>query len=197
MGNTVGSRLAECEVDPVTTDSRNLRDEIVIPKSDTSTLSHAGLSQINIEQFGAYISGYVDGEGSFSVSFYKRARLRVGWEVRPSFSVCQKHEKSEVLGLMLQYFNCGSIRNCITDDVDHYEVRKLDYLLQIIIPHFERFPLLSARQENLQPFKDICLLMKDKQHLEVDGLKLIVQLISRMDVSTRRRYSLDKIAALL
>jgi len=197
MGNTVGSRPPHLRIDPVTTDSRTKRDEMVIPEYDTSPPSHAGLSQISDQQFGAYVSGYVDGEGSFSVSLYRRNRLRIGWEVRPSFSVCQKHEKAEVLGLMLQYFNCGSIRNCTTDNVDHYEVRRIDDLLKVIIPHFKRFPLLSARQANLQPFKNICLLVKAGQHLKHDGLKRITQLIDQMDVSTRRKHSLKDIAATL
>lgn len=197
MGNTVGSRPPHQRIDPVTTDSALVADEMVIPEYDTSTPSHAGFSQINDQQFGAYVSGYVDGEGSFSVSLYRRNRLQIGWEVRPSFSVCQKHKKAEVLGLMLQYFNCGSIRNCITDDVDHYEVRRIDDLLQVIIPHFEHFPLLSARQANLQPFKNICLLVKAGQHLKHDGLKKITQLIAQMDVSTRRKHSLEAIAASL
>ena len=42
------------------------------------------------EFLSAYISGYVDGEGCFTVSIAPRASLLVGWEVRPSFSV-RKH----------------------------------------------------------------------------------------------------------
>src|SRR3989338_3775146 len=47
-----------------------------------------------------YISGYVDGEGSFCVSFSKRKKLLVGWETKPSLSVGQKEERANVLGLM-------------------------------------------------------------------------------------------------
>jgi hypothetical protein len=39
------------------------------------------------EFLSAYISGYVDGEGCFTVSISPCAKLRVGWEVRPSFSL--------------------------------------------------------------------------------------------------------------
>ena len=52
----------------------------------------AGLMDIS-----SYISGYVDGEGCFTVSFSPRSKLRVGWEVRPSFSVSQNADRSEVL----------------------------------------------------------------------------------------------------
>ena len=52
----------------------------------------AGLMDIS-----SYISGYVDGEGCFTVSFSPRRKLRMGWEVRPSFSVSQNADRAEVL----------------------------------------------------------------------------------------------------
>ena len=45
----------------------------------------------------SYISGYVDGEGCFTISYSPRIKLRTGWEVRPSFSVSQNADRSEVL----------------------------------------------------------------------------------------------------
>ena len=49
------------------------------------------------EFLSVYISGYVDGEGCFTVSISPRAKLRAGWEVRPSFSVSQNGDRAEVL----------------------------------------------------------------------------------------------------
>lgn len=40
----------------------------------------------NIEE---YITGYVDGEGCFTVTFNRRPAMNTGWELRPSFSVSQ------------------------------------------------------------------------------------------------------------
>jgi hypothetical protein len=193
MGNTVGSYSAESGVNPVTTDPRHKRGEIAIPEIDTPPLSHAGLSQFDNKQLGMYLSGYTDGEGSFHVSIYQRTTLKIGWEARPSFSVCQKKGKTEVLELMLEYFHCGSIRNCVTDNVDHYEVRKIDDLLCKIIPHFEKYPLLSSRRNNIPLFKTICALIKEKHHLSSDGLKEILLLTQRMEVSMRRKHTIQEI----
>jgi hypothetical protein len=49
---------------------------------------------------GSYISGYVDGEGCFTVSISPRPTLLVGWEVRPSLSVSQNGDRAEVLLLI-------------------------------------------------------------------------------------------------
>ena len=58
--------------------------------------SDAG-SLVSREFLSAYISGYADGEGCFSVSIAPRASLAVGWEVRPSFSVSQNQDRAEVI----------------------------------------------------------------------------------------------------
>ena len=57
----------------------------------------------------SYISGYVDGEGCFTVSISPRPTLRVGWEVRPSLSVSQNGDRNEVLLDIQEYFGCGPI----------------------------------------------------------------------------------------
>src|SRR5215212_8544402 len=62
------------------------------------------------EFLSAYISGYVDGEGCFTVSISPRAKLLVGWEVRPSLSVSQNGDRAEVLRALQVHFGCGSIR---------------------------------------------------------------------------------------
>src|SRR3954471_15374769 len=58
--------------------------------------SDAGPWYSNSRQFlSAYISGYVDGEGCFTISIAPRATLRAGWEVRPGFSVSQNGDRAE------------------------------------------------------------------------------------------------------
>ena len=89
--------------DPVTTEPFGAR---------LRTLSHPGrnvgsVTNLRTEQYAgsrscsinlpSYISGFVDGEGCFTVSISPRPTLRVGWEVRPSFSVSQNGDRIEVL----------------------------------------------------------------------------------------------------
>jgi LAGLIDADG endonuclease len=94
------------------------------------------------EFLSAYISGYVDGEGCFTVSISPRAKLLAGWEVRPSFSVSQNGDRAEVLHALQSYFGCGSIRPDRSDKTVKWETRRLEHLLGSVIPHFESWPLL-------------------------------------------------------
>jgi hypothetical protein len=108
----------------------------------------------------SYITGYVDGEGCFTVSFSPRRKLRIGWEVRPSFSVSQNADRSEVLLAMKDYFGCGSIRPDRSDSTLKYEVRNIDDLLEKVIPHFERYPLLSGKKKEFERFASVCRLVQ-------------------------------------
>ena len=144
-----------------------------------------------------YISGYTDGEGCFSVSFLKRKKLLIGIETRPSFSVSQNEDRSEVLFLMQKHFGCGHLRRDYSDKTLKYEVRKLDDLLTKIVPHFCKYPLLSGKQKDFEHLAQICKWMKDgKQHTK-SGLRAIVRSAYQMNPSGKRRYTQTEMLALL
>jgi hypothetical protein len=102
------------------------------------------------EFLSAYISGYADGEGCFTVSISPRAKLLVGWEVRPSFSVSQNGDRAEVLHVIQAFFGCGSIRPDRSDRTLKWETRRLDDLVDRVIPHFERYRLLCRKEARLR-----------------------------------------------
>jgi hypothetical protein len=149
------------------------------------------------EFLSAYISGYVDGEGCFTVSISPRAKLVVGWEVRPSLSVSQNGDRAEVLRLIQRQFGCGRIRPDRSDKTLKWETRRLEDLLERVIPHFERYPLLSAKRADFDRFARICRLMADGSHRNRLGLIEIVELASGMNPSGKRRYRAEEILAKL
>jgi hypothetical protein len=140
-----------------------------------------------------YISGYVDGEGCFSVSFSRRKKFLIGWETKPSFAIGQNYDRAEVIKLMKKFFKCGSIRRDYSDKTLKFETRSLDDLIEKIIPHFQKYSLLSGKKKDFYLFVKICQLMTKKKHLTKHGLKKIVDLAYRMNVSGKRRYKKDKI----
>src|SRR5438105_3684841 len=141
----------------------------------------------------AYFAGFVDGEGCFTVSFSPRSTLLTGWEVRPSFSVSQSADRSEVLLLMQQHFGCGSIRPDRSDKTLKYEVRSLDDLVERIIPFFEANPLLSSKQRDFERFAEVCKLLRCAAHRTEPGLREIVSLAMAMNASGRRKFAAEAI----
>jgi hypothetical protein len=144
-----------------------------------------------------YFSGYVDGEGCFSVSFSKRPKLLVGWEVKPSFCVGQNYDRREVLDLMMSYFGCGHIRRDWGDRTLKYEVRKLDDLLKKVIPHFIEFPLKSAKQKDFLQFAEICQKINRLEHRKKETLRRIMRDAYTMNGSGKRKRPLETLLSSL
>jgi hypothetical protein len=118
--------------------------------------------------------------------------MKLGWELRPSFSVSQNHDRAKVLFMMMEYFQCGRIRPDRSDKTLKYEVRSLDDLERHIIPHFEEYPLLSEKQEAFWQFRQIVLEMKQGHHLVAGRLSDMMQRATRINNGVRR-YRFEKI----
>jgi hypothetical protein len=142
---------------------------------------------------GSYISGYVDGEGCFTVSISPRSTLLAGWEVRPSLSVSQNGDRAEVLLLIQRYFGCGRIRPDRSDRTVKWETRSLQPIRAAVIPHFKRYPMLSGKQRDFERFADICERMARSEHRSRSGLVEIVRLAGEMNPSGKRGYPADLI----
>ena len=149
------------------------------------------------EFLSAYISGYADGEGCFTVSISPRAKLLVGWEVRPSFSVSQNGDRAEVLHVIQAYFGCGSIRPDRSDKTLKWETRRVGDLVDRVIPHFESYPLLSGKRHDFEAFASVCRLAVEGAHRTRAGLIEIVGLVRTMNPSGKRRYDTEVILASL
>ena len=148
---------------------------------------YAGSLQNRVD-FPSYVSGYVDGEGCFTVSISPRPTILVGWEVRPSLSVSQNSDRAEVLLRMQEYFGCGTIRPDRSDKTLKWEIRSLPVLVSRIIPHFEMYPLLSGKRQDFELFAVVCLRMMRGEHLTRSGLQKIVRLAAQMNPSGKRGY---------
>ena len=115
------------------------------------------LQQISVD-VGNYISGFVDGEGSFNISLRRRDDHRLKWDVDPSFNVSQKDRV--ILAWHKKVFGCGTLRSR-PDGVVYYEVRNLGMLAERVIPFFERFQFRSAtKKRNFAIFKRIISILR-------------------------------------
>ncbi|HVI72960.1 MAG TPA: LAGLIDADG family homing endonuclease, partial [Pyrinomonadaceae bacterium] len=104
----------------------------------------------------SYISGFVDGEGCFCVSFQPSKRHRFGWEVRPSFSVSQNADRAELLYMIQEKWECGFIRPDRSDKTLKFEIRNVSELAAKVLPHFRASPLLSSKKTDFERFARIC-----------------------------------------
>jgi hypothetical protein len=62
-----------------------------------------------------------------------------------------------------------------------------------VIPHFEKFPLLSGKKEDFELFKKVCEMVNKKHHLSKDGFIKLVHLAYQMNGSGKRKRNKEEI----
>ena len=157
----------------------------------SNKVTSAGNQQERLKIMG-WITGFVDGEGCFSVSIFRnpKAKTKLGWQVFCEFVVSQGEKSRKSLELIKKYFNCGHIITNTRKDNHHenmlkYCVRSVRELKEKIIPFFERHPLKTYKQKDFRIFKKIVNIVSKKEHLSERGMIKIARLISLMN---RRKY---------
>jgi hypothetical protein len=140
------------------------------------------------ERLDGYISGYVDGEGSFSVSVQRNRTCRVGFQLVPEFHVSQNGERAQVLEIIRRRLGCGYIKpNSKRDQALVLVVRNREALLERVIPFFERCPLLSTKQEDFEKFSCVVREMALGHHRTHAGFVRLLRIALSMNGSGRFR----------
>lgn len=143
-----------------------------------------------------WITGFVDGEGCFSLSVIKqstrkeknriRQGYRFGYQIFHEFAVTQGEKSLASLKQLHNYFRVGQLhKNKRYDNhketLYRYVVRKRDDLLNVIIPFFQKYQLRTSKQKDFGKFVRGLLLIKKGKHLTKNGIIKIIELISMMN----------------
>ena len=138
-------------------------------------------------EIGYYLAGFADGEGSFNISFRPRQDYREPWKISLCFNISQKDKV--ILTLFKRYLGCGTIR-CRQDGVWYYEVNNFNAIWEKVIPFFQRYRFLSSKKKrDFSKFCQVAHLIKEKRHLEEDGIKKIIEIRRDMNDGGKRKYS--------
>lgn len=121
-----------------------------------------------------FITGFTDGEGSFVIKILKNPKLKTNWSVEARFQIKLHKKDIAILELIKNYFKgVGSISKAGKDGIQ-YQVASLQDLTNIVIPHFDKFPLITQKKADFILFKEIVELINRKEHLTIKGLQQIV-----------------------
>ena len=128
---------------------------------------------------GAYIAGFIDGEGSFSVSIGKHKTLARGLEVRPEFEIEVRADDTEVIERILVTIGCGRIYDCSYERYGwyphvKYKVTSTREMEEILFPFLDRNPLQAKKAKSYVLFREIVLAYRRKEHLSDKGFQKIV-----------------------
>lgn len=151
----------------------------------------AGNQQERLITIG-WITGFVDGEGCFSISFLrqpdrgKRKGYRTGYQVLHEFVVTQGQKSLRCLYELRGFFQVGQV--IVNKRYDNHKehlyrfvVRKREDLLTIIIPFFRRYPMRTSKQQDFEKFARCVGMVQSGEHLVHKGLLAIVEIAQTMN----------------
>ena len=121
-----------------------------------------------------FITGFTDAEGSFMITITQNEKSKMKWRVIPSFAIHIHNKDISLLNQIQKFLGVGNVRkNSNTTAlfrVDNFKE------IQVIINHFDRFPLLSVKASDYILFKECYNLIMQKQHLNPKGFEKILSL---------------------
>lgn len=119
-----------------------------------------------------WVVGFTDGEGCFHIGISQNKTYKIGFQVLPEFVVVQHQRDIKLLHCLKAYFGCGVVRK---NHGDRYcfRVRKVNDLITIILPFFEKHQLKTMKKVDFLRFRSVVRLMKDNHHLTLEGLEKI------------------------
>lgn len=132
-----------------------------------------------------WISGFVDGDGGFSVVIRKSKSHILGKQINYSFHITQHCRDKNLLELFISFFNCGFVHTRQNLSRSDFIVQDYNNITNKILPHFSSFPLETIKQLDFQDFCKIMFIIKEEKHLSLYGLKEIKNLLSNMNTNRK------------
>lgn len=137
-----------------------------------------------------WVSGFTDAEGCFMINFNKRKTNTMKWQIRPCFQISLHIRDKDLLLQIKSFFNeVGNIETYYNSVV--YKVYSLADIINIIIPHFDNYQLISKKQSDYITFKSIVKLINKGEHLNKDGIIKIANLKTSLNKGLSDKLKID------
>jgi len=115
------------------------------------------------------------------VHFIKDYNYKTGWQIKPVFQVSVNKKDLSLLETIQKFFSqAGVIIN--KENRVIFMVSSLKEITNIIIPHFEKYPLVTKKCADYLFFKQVIYIMGEKKHLTLKGLKNILFIKASMNL---------------
>jgi NADH:ubiquinone oxidoreductase subunit K len=122
-----------------------------------------------------FITGLLDAEGSFVITILNNSRYKTGWTVQARMQI-KMHERDRLLILSIQKFfgGIGYVSKFNNSSTVEFRVSTLKDIVNVVIPHFDKYPLITKKYYDYMLFKQVVLFMLNKVHNTLEGLQKIV-----------------------
>jgi hypothetical protein len=163
-----------------------------LPESYSSDNSSAADNQQERLIEIGWITGFVDGEGCFSIHFVRqperpsRKGYRTGYQVGHEFAVTQGAKSIACLHRLKRFFGVGQVylnerHDNHKEHLYRYSVVRRRDLCETIIPFFKQYPMRTSKKHDFLKFTECLRLMEANEHLVHDGLIKIAEITETMN----------------
>jgi hypothetical protein len=123
-----------------------------------------------------FVTGFIDAEGSFTVTVVKDSKRKLGWRVECKFQLGIHERDLPLLQQIREFFGgIGNIYKSGSLQMNNYIISSNEDLL-ILVNHLEKYPLLTQKGGYFLLFKKVVELVKNKAHLNIEGLHQIINI---------------------
>jgi hypothetical protein len=134
-----------------------------------------------------FVAGFVDGEGSFNISFAREPHQKTGFLINPKFQVYQHKDHEEILHIIKnEVFHTGRIDSKWGTDVRVLTIENRKTLTEKVIPFFRKYFLVTKR-EVFEIFIEAIKRMERKEHRTLDGFLNMIDLVYDMNQHGKAR----------
>lgn len=161
---------------------KNLRQYSTTTDSDPKLHTNVCNNEITIKDSRLdpmYVTGLADAESSFYIGFKRRNTNRTGWHLQPGFKIELHYKDAIICKRLLAFWGVGNFRiqeNKGRNSVALFVVESTQDLVNVIIPHFDKYKLVTKKRGDYELWKEIVFMIKNKEHLTMIGLRKIISL---------------------
>ena len=145
-----------------------------------------------------YISGLTQADGSFFCLIKIAPKHLFGIQFQPKFTITADLDSKFILESIQSYFNCGNITINTKKHTAEFGVVRLAELYNIIIPHFNNYPIFFAKYHAFKLFSLIVTALFNKEKRSIQERRELLKLALSMNITTNRNIeTIDKLFTIL
>jgi hypothetical protein len=129
-----------------------------------------------------FVTGLIDGDGSFNVSFQHKPYRRV----RANFTIVQETACKELLTELKPFFGCGNVYD-LPSAASRYQVENVDFILNNVATRLNGVTFNTQKYLHYEVLIKVCNIIKTSGYKSDTSFKEIIELAYDSNLSGKRR----------
>lgn len=118
-----------------------------------------------------WLAGFTSAEGCFYLDLYKSESSKLKEKVRLKLIITQHDRDEQLIRYLIDYLECGNFYK--GGKAARFIVTNIKDIENKILPFFTKYPIKGNKSQDFQDFCQAVEILKNKEHLTVEGLNKI------------------------